>query len=136
MADMISAKPDGPPQCEAAPPTTAWTSINATIARLAHGSPSTTSSPAPFFTVTENLGGPAGVAPSRDFSFSGVSGGASTGLTTDLSSDIKIPQVLLSNVQTKFREMVRAAGVEPTTCGFGGRHSIQLSYARNPMPTR
>jgi hypothetical protein len=29
------------------------------------------------------------------------------------------------------REMVRAAGVEPTTYGFGDRHSIQLSYARD-----
>ena len=88
MADMISAKPAGPPQWQAAPPLTAWTFISATSARLARGSASTTSVPAVFFTFTAYFGAALGVGASLDLSLSGESAGASTALTTEVSAAI------------------------------------------------
>ena len=42
------------------------------------------------------------------------------------------PQSQLPRICAKrLKELVRVAGVEPTTFGSGGRHSIQLSYTRN-----
>src|ERR1700734_3415528 len=93
MEAMISAKADGPPQWQAAPPLTASVSIKATSARVAMGLPSTISPPLAFLTLTAYLGGPAGVGANLERTCSGVSGGASTGLTTDLSSDIMIQEM-------------------------------------------
>src|SRR5271156_1476083 len=93
MEAMISANADGPPQWQAAPPLTASVSINATNARVAFGSPSTTSSPLAFFSLTAYLGGPVGVGASLEGMFNGVSIGATTAFTTDLSSDITVQKV-------------------------------------------
>jgi hypothetical protein len=43
----------------------------------------------------------------------------------------------ISDAQALYRiitsyHLVRPAGVEPTTLGFGNQYSIQLSYGRNP----
>src|SRR6058998_114989 len=92
-AATISANAAGPPQWQAAPPLTAWTSMSATTARLARGSASVTGRPDAFLTVTEYFGPPLGVPPSRDLSSKGASGGASTTFATDVSAAIGIGSI-------------------------------------------
>src|SRR5262245_34216556 len=84
----ISAKAAGPPQWQAAPPLTAWTSIRATRARVARGSARVTGAPLLFLMVTAKRGGPLGVPARREGMARGVSGGASTTLATDVSAAI------------------------------------------------
>src|SRR6266542_5966107 len=106
MAAIISAKAAGPPQWQAAPPLTACTSISATNARVARGSASTTGWPAEFFTVREYFGGRVGVPASLDLMGSGLSGGASSGFTTEVSAAIKFHRIWLFKYE---RRNVRGA---------------------------
>src|SRR5260370_29229324 len=62
--------------------------MSARSERVARGSPRTTFSRRAFLTVTAYFGGRPGAGASLDLSGSGVSGGASSGLTTEVSADI------------------------------------------------
>src|ERR1043165_3328662 len=90
MAAMISANAAGPPQWQAAPPMTAWTSISAISARVAFGSAMITSWPAAFLMVREYFGFAVGVGASLDFVLKGVRGGASSCWTGEVSAAISV----------------------------------------------
>src|SRR6185503_285293 len=98
-AATISANAAGPPQWHAAPPLTAWTSMSATRARVARGSPRMTGWPAALLTVTEYFGGALGVPASRDLSGRGDREGASTTFMRDVSAAIGIGWIENRSVQ-------------------------------------